>query len=385
MHRRKSSKDKTIEDSSTSVPQRSEPIPFPASPRNNGSNVDSPESSPQMSSVESYSPPASRRPPPSAGPFRTSFGALAQSSSANGFGPPSPLCTSFPRSHARTLSSSGAPTFRTPIMSPSLHGSFPTRSNSLTLQEEASSSAGNGPPSPQATRRHDHRRIHSRNLSLFFPRPGSLPASSIAEDGAQEIEYNEAPVSTIPSGNSGPAIRLHNPPGPKKLGEGFTFGGRTISTSSTGSSSDGASVNRRGHHHKHSLSHNFFSFLEPGFQLQSPPSHPPGSPWNPISPIPSTAAPSSASFIQNGSTIPLANGPPSIPKDILALSVVQFVLGASLWVSGQQNGSLACTGLGYWVVFDAFGVALEQVIPAYLATDSMKAEIRRPYGYVVFS
>ena len=410
MHRRKSSKDKDGEDSllggtgaqnGIDVPTRSEPIPFPASPRKNGA-ADSPDSSPQPSS---YSPPTLRGShPPSAGPYRTSFGSLSQNPSANGFAPTSPFRSSFPRGHARTLSSSGTPSFKTPLMSPSLLGSFPTRINSLTAQEApktristsntepALKQSANGPPSPQAMRRHDHRRIHSRNLSLFFPRPGSLPATSIAEDGAQEIEYpvplDEVPVSTIPSGNRGPAIRLHDPPGPKKLGEGFTFGGRTISTSSAGSSSDATSINsttsnkpkRRGHHHKHSMSHNFFSFLEPGANLQSPPSQSPGTPWNAISPIPSTAGPTKTTFIQNGDAIPLANGPPTIPKDILAFSVVQFLLGASLWVSGQQNGSLACTGLGYWVVFDAFGVALERVVPAYFAMESMKAEIRRPYG-----
>ena len=60
-----------------------------------------------------------------------------------------------------------------------------------------------------------------------------------------------------------------------------------------------------------------------------------------------------------------------------AVAAGQFVLGASLWVSGQQIGSLACTGLGYWVVFDAFGVGLRWVLPAWLAGSG---GVRRPYG-----
>ncbi|KAF8801985.1 hypothetical protein BYT27DRAFT_7261427 [Phlegmacium glaucopus] len=53
-----------------------------------------------------------------------------------------------------------------------------------------------------------------------------------------------------------------------------------------------------------------------------------------------------------------------------AVSSIQFVLGAWLWLSGQQVGSISCTGLGYWVVFDSFGVALTKVIPGWLASRS---------------
>jgi len=51
----------------------------------------------------------------------------------------------------------------------------------------------------------------------------------------------------------------------------------------------------------------------------------------------------------------------NINKDGLVARVVcvlQFYLGALLWVRGQVIGSLACTGLGYWVVFDAFSIAV---------------------------
>ncbi|OBZ78830.1 hypothetical protein A0H81_00365 [Grifola frondosa] len=83
----------------------------------------------------------------------------------------------------------------------------------------------------------------------------------------------------------------------------------------------GATLRRR-HHHKHSLSYNFFSFLE----LRDLHTPVPLSPWAPIS-----------SFSHR-----------------------------RLWVAGEQVGSLACTGLGYWV-FDVFGVALGHVLLGYLA------------------
>ncbi|KAG1763001.1 hypothetical protein EV702DRAFT_1051999 [Suillus placidus] len=38
--------------------------------------------------------------------------------------------------------------------------------------------------------------------------------------------------------------------------------------------------------------------------------------------------------------------------------IVQFCLGGLVWVRGQAIGSLACTGLGYWVVFDTFGISV---------------------------
>ncbi|KAJ2990751.1 hypothetical protein NUW54_g8383 [Trametes sanguinea] len=116
---------------------------------------------------------------------------------------------------------------------------------------------------PAHTRRHS--RLHSRNLSIYFPRPGSLPSTSIAEDGAQELDFSEAPEYDegvpIPSASPGPGQRTFR--------EGFTFGARPPSSASSAThpmspmKPSGSGASRRGHHHKHSLSHNFFSFLEP--------------------------------------------------------------------------------------------------------------------------
>ena len=54
-----------------------------------------------------------------------------------------------------------------------------------------------------------------------------------------------------------------------------------------------------------------------------------------------------------------------------------------MWVVGQQIGALSCTGLGYWVVFDAMGVAVSRVVPGWLAMRSdAKTKVRRPYGCV---
>jgi hypothetical protein len=71
----------------------------------------------------------------------------------------------------------------------------------------------------------------------------------------------------------------------------------------------------------------------------------------------------------------------TVPMGAVTLTFGQFVLGAWLWVCGQQIGSLGCTGLGYWIVFDSFGLGLGSVLPGWLGPgDSKKQRTRRPYG-----
>ncbi|KDQ56617.1 hypothetical protein JAAARDRAFT_36096 [Jaapia argillacea MUCL 33604] len=435
--------------------------------------------------------------PPPTSPFRTSFsfGGTAQNGYHQvGLGAAphsaSPLRTSFSlpsqhtASHSRTRSVSGpyyTHSHSPPSPSP-LHVSFPTTatsnsrispSSSSPIRASSSSSSAtspiepslNGSPSPSssaaaavAAAKHNrrHSRLHSRNLSIFFPRPGSLPASAIAEDGVQEFDEEgrpfdeEAPeidISSDVNGYNDVPPHLANGRtqvnGRQKLGEGFTFGGRPapsdITTNgmvgSSPMSRDGTSRSRRGHHHRHSLSHNFFSFLEPGaagssrkvsgeevgegedgHELHTTPALTPISPWNPNSPVTregssSTSggglspddehhhhhghshshSPSHTHSHSHSPVSPLVYPPltHSAPSDTTLswllhpaslASFFQFILGACLWVSGQQVGSLACTGLGYWVVFDSFGIALSGVVSRWSDRGGLHGSIRRPYG-----
>lgn len=368
--------------------------------------------------------------PPSAGPYRTSFGAPRAPSGSNGH-PSSPFRSTFGhgRSHSRAGSVSGS--FAPPLPSP-LSGTFPvngshpqphshnrttsfSKSNSngsdqLTLPTSNPSDLSNGVPSTKPNRRHS--RLHSRNLSIFFPRPGSLPESSISEDGTQEIQVHideEAPVTDMPSAGSSAPYAEHK----QKL-KGFTFGGKPSPDSDGSTPSSATSTSRRGHHHKHSVSHNFFSFLEPGSQgdpsdLHTQPTPIPVSPWNPISPFPDSAASTKTAFSPTANGVghqhdhehdhdhdhdhAHSHGPkspnaifhyeptgPRIAPSAVAATIGQFLLGAWLWVSGQQIGSLSCTGLGYWVVFDSFGVGLTTILPKYLSKKSLQSKIKRPYG-----
>ncbi|OJT05934.1 hypothetical protein TRAPUB_3224 [Trametes pubescens] len=427
MHRRKSSKDEDEENVLRFPAPQSPPATAPLSQgftlngptpdENNGlapphtrSRVTSTPSIPMSQSFPGQ--------PASAGPYRTTF-SIPRQPPANGnaslYAPPngrhqaSPMRQSFslPSSHARTRSVSGP---FSPITPSPLASSFPSNQLGIPPSHKLHSSStapelnqpGSSPPEngikisqpPVNNRRHS--RLHSRNLSIYFPRPGSLPSTSIAEDGAQELDFG-APAAMdegvpIPSASPGPGQRTFR--------EGFTFGARPPSAGThpmaeMSSSPGGAS--RRGHHHKHSLSHNFFSFLEPGAQsdpgeLHTQPTPMPMSPWAPISPFPSSpslnAEKPEAVHVTNGlasktrakSPIGKIRASPGSSTLPVCASVGQFALGAWLWITGQQVGSLSCTGLGYWVVFDAIGVALGHILPNYLARPDMRAETRRPYG-----
>ena len=373
-------------------------------------------------------------PPSSAGPYRTTFNAQSRPPPLNGVSygrangrhqpPAMRQSLSLPspnlQAHSRTRSISGP---FSPITPSPLSSSFPPQqlamppphkiSSSLTAPDlhPPTSPVENGSALKGAPSRR-HSRIHSRNLSIFFPRPGSLPATSIAEDGTQELDFGTPPPS-----QDGVPIPLASPgPGQRTFREGFRFGGRPPASASAGQSSHpispgppqpaSAGPSRRGHHHKHSLSHSFFSFLEPGAEtrpeeLHTQPTPVPLSPWAPISPFPSQQsvyslddAASSVAVAGNGhppqsksrrrakSPIGRIRAPQEISPVTIGVGLWQFVVGAWLWITGQQVGSLACTGLGYWVVFDAFGVALGHVLPNYLAHPDVQGETRRPYGCV---
>ncbi|EKM56625.1 uncharacterized protein PHACADRAFT_207827 [Phanerochaete carnosa HHB-10118-sp] len=391
--------------------------------------------------------PAQRSPPskpPSAGPYRTSFalprasttnGAFPHGHASNGHGrhqaPAMRQSFSLPvhSSHSRARSVSGpfTPSSPSPLAAsfsisqsasyPPTQGSdgnglvrFPEHTGHLDSDPVPSSLSRKGPfswgddvsplPAPNIqshTRRHS--RLHSRNLSIFFPRPGSLPSTAIDEDGNNEVEADASYL-----GDDGVLIPLVTSPSPEQhtFRQGFTFGAKPPPDADSNGFTPlpPAGPARRGHHHKHSLSHNFFSFLEPGGvpgDLRSQPTPTPLSPWNPISPFPFQTSTSSSSLdrispVEGTNGIGLgvhtAEKPPIAPVhavpeiDLLATiaAVGQFILGATLWVVGQQIGSLSCTGLGYWVVFDAFGVGLAHVLPGYLARAETRAGMRRPYG-----
>jgi hypothetical protein len=324
-------------------------------------------------------------PPPLSPPIRSVFPTIPPQNGT--LHSSSPIRPSFsmsqhhpPRhSHSRTLS---IPTPFSPSFPSPLSATFPSPPPHSPTSPTS--------PITSANPSHRHTRLHSRNLSVFFPRPNALPHTAIAEDGAQELEFTDqssAPTSSIPSEDSNS--------NKGQLVPGFSFG-RQPPSSTDASPSPGASqpptggMSRRGHHHKHSMSHNFFSFLEPGAgstpttDLHTQPTPMPVSPWTSVSTLPQSQSTEKLTHTPSLSPTTYTTQPPPPPpmsRGALSWSVLQFILGAWMWIAGQQIGALSCTGLGYWVVFDAMGVAVSRVVPGWLAKSSdAKSRVRRAYG-----
>ena len=350
---------------------------------------------------------ATNLPPPLSPSYRSNLGPRPL---INGHTPGSPFRPSFSvplqpyvNGNSRTRSIS---TPFSPLPSP-LSASFPASPSSPTtsyippnvsISHSAPYTSPEGNELSKGGRRHT--RLHSRNLSFFFSRPGSNPQGTINE--AQELEVPvdvEAPLMASAGSNINfPGSRSPRP-SLTPLGQGFTFGARPPSSPGltpnllTAPPSGSSTSLRRGHHHKHSLSHNFFSFLEPGSTPplnRDQPISRPLSPWDSVPSLP--ASPRLDTPIPNNTHVNVEQQRDMVPGKIsynaVAVSAIQFVLGAWLWVSGQQVGSISCTGLGYWVVFDSFGVALSKVMPGWLSCSSNagfaekeKEKIRRPFGY----
>ncbi|WVW81051.1 hypothetical protein I302_103042 [Kwoniella bestiolae CBS 10118] len=240
-------------------------------------------------------------------------------------------------------------------------------------------------PSPLGPRNNDRRfeptpqhGIHARNLSLFFPQPGN----------------------PIPQRPNGSPLLLESPVQPNESlipsagGERNVFGGSgnwSFGQASAPQDENGLQTpegvkrsKRRGHHHKHSLSHNFFSFLDPTQTnptlATSPSPKPPTTPGPEATPAP-VPMPSLGVSTLNAASPTLSPLPPSKsdPRKqfLLSFAVLEFLIGAGLWVEGQMSGWRSLAGVGYLVVFDAIGVAVEMV-----ARDQGQGwnTIRRPYG-----
>ncbi|KDN46587.1 hypothetical protein RSAG8_04240, partial [Rhizoctonia solani AG-8 WAC10335] len=391
MHRRKTSKEAEENGESTapeveSVRDSGPPSPGPHA---NGAGVHNSgprgPSSPPQPHVSVRTPSVGT--PPSAPSSRQTFGNLVPPSMNRHSRAPSvyePLYGNPPS--APPTKQSFSPTSPTgPPPSP-WRGAFPPASPSTS-------------PPTQTTPRRGHGRVHSRNLSVYFPRQGQAPVTaveSIAEDtDGQEIEYTangEAPIQLIPAPNGNQS---------RGLGDGFKFGGLPMDANAPSVSGGGGK--RRGHHHKHSLSHNFFSFMEPGLSNQPVPSPIPESPWAPLTPFPQTATTTtttsaltpSASLVpeaprrthsplhapRSGTLAYFQDLPPGSKRPLI-FGLVEFVVGGMVWVAGQRRGSLACAGLGYWVVFDAMGVGMG-IVGRELALGGARGEtLGKPFGSV---
>lgn len=125
--------------------------------------------------------------------------------------------------------------------------------------------------------------------------------------------------------------------------------------------------------HKHSLSHNFFSFLEPG--ANGPPSERPPSVVDEPTPVPMPYHSTTTTILS-----PLPRGKRNGMVQLMwAFAIGEALLGASLWIEGQMSGWRCLEGAGYLVVFDALGMVVN--IVASNDEDGWRS-LRRPFGWV---
>ena len=314
----------------------------------------------------------------------TPFSHARRPSSTTGpLGPMHPRTRSISTPYAPPSPSPLSPLFQSGMKASKTVPTFTAVSGSMPSSASFISSTSTTSDTDNKSRRHS--RIHSRNLSVFFPRPGSLPTTSISEleDGTQEIEIRGddemqppsllAPpgfpsASSISSSSSRGFSGSSKPPTP--LGQGFTFGSKPPVPPQNLLESE-RSTKRRGHHHRHSLSHNFFSFLGPMPTINMDENK--GS--ESMSEQGETPEVSPAAWATTTPDTAVEEEPPADGAPLIVV-IAQFILGAWMWVTGQQVGSLSVTGVGYWVVFDSFGAWMGGV---RTRLGSPKG-LRRPYG-----
>lgn len=226
-----------------------------------------------------------------------------------------------------------------------------------------------------------HSRVHSRNLSVFFPRPGSE-----AEKEADSIQAAKNFAS--------PTVTIHTENLPSQEGDDDL----TVPSANNGSSLS-PSRSKRGHHRKHSVNHGLLTPTHDALPLDSragPTSWTSSSHQNAVSQEDTrddshvqdesptkvhTALSTSPWQAMSLGTLPASHRP------LLLFGSLHFILGAILWTKGQSGDSLSLTGLGYLVVFDAFGilngVASEwsnEVWKRQGELKRLKETIRKPYG-----
>lgn len=232
-----------------------------------------------------------------------------------------------------------------------------------SVREEAEDSSSDVPSEQNnsaaaASSARSHSRIHSRNFSVFFPHP-----TSNRDDKSTPNE--QAPRPLAASGEAGPSD--------------LTAG---ISARGPGDRTVTRPAQRRGHHHRHSVS----LAISPSEIPRVPPVLARDLTGTPPQEVGSYASGQEGSLSQQGQPV---------PPFALFLSVVQVAVGAYLWIEGQRLESLSTTGLGYVVVFDGIAVVLAAQLG--VSGDSAReatacglgqgggdalGSLRRPYGYV---
>lgn len=219
----------------------------------------------------------------------------------------------------------------------------------------------------QHTRRHS--RVHSRNLSVFFPRPGQEPFNK-PHSPIPSAALTPTQVIEIPNqDHSAPSSSIDQTP---SSSSSFNYKSPTTSSQTKG---------RRGHHHRHSLSHNFFPFLS-----NAPHSPCPPTPASIPRPVPSSARSHQYHHHHQTQQLPGHRKQSSILKSGLQpipiiLTILTFLIGFRLWITGD----VAMIGIGYLVICEALGLSWDLYLSILINRVSQHQDLRYPFGISRFS
>ncbi|GAK67390.1 uncharacterized protein PAN0_018d5617 [Moesziomyces antarcticus] len=284
-----------------------------------------------------------------------------------------------------------------------------------------------------------HSRVHSRNLSVFFPRPGTDAEAEADEARARDAFAHEMPHTAPPSTFAisaatastpahTPASHVHrrngsgNRPQITVSTDATTLSPRSASfaaltanqqpaagkldaPSQLGDLSPSPTKSRRGHHHRHSVAM-LDSGLSPitakhnGHAMERSTS---STSWTSDTSIAAAEKHLDAhshhahshdhshhhghSHIHahgkrslHARTVSALSHIPQASRPLLLFGMSHFGLGAALWMAGQEVDSLSATGLGYLVVFDAMGILSSAMADWALEWEQHAADLRRRTG-----
>lgn len=268
-----------------------------------------------------------------------------------------------------------------------------------------------------------HSRVHSRNLSVFFPQPGT--EAEAEQDQLKVADHFHAPVR--PQQEAHPSVKPSIHVDTSTPARGLRV---PQSADNVSALSPSPTKGRRGHHSKHSVNYDLHvspsrhggdngHFMTRDISGESLYSN---------GPTGSVMAPSSSDSSQishyaqtlahedhhhhphhhnhnhnhnhnqqhldhgdkrevlHATNKPLSHLPaallpaiPALPAHLLpsfVYATAHFFLGSAIWVSGQSIDLISVTGLGYLVVFDALGI-LNEVLAQWIGSAKEATQIER--------
>ncbi|GAC94221.1 hypothetical protein PHSY_001792 [Pseudozyma hubeiensis SY62] len=275
------------------------------------------------------------------------------------------------------------------------------------------------------SRRHSH--VHSRNLSVFFPRPGTeAEAEADAAKAREQFEHGAdtaAASTSYATGTMGSDAKVHRRGGSGNRPQitvstdtatlsprSASFAALTANQQRSSNSrletpnqlgsdlSPSPTKSRRGHHHRHSVAM-LDSGLSPVTSMHNGHAMERSTSSTSYFSETSHAAPFDATHDHHSHdhshshghghqvkrslharTVSALGHIPQASRPLLLFGISHFGLGAGLWMAGQEADSLSATGLGYLVVFDAMGILSSAISDWALEWEQHASDLRRRRG-----